>query len=435
MHPDPPHGNVLVLVEEADAGDLLGRAIAATGERPFVVKGGAKIPLASQHAETVDLVVTDLPTDGLAARSILKSLLAGEIFPSAPRIHLFRPGSAAGDPGAPRVDSAALSMPFPPDPAEFQVRVRLAAEIGRLRRELARTATRDPITGLSNRRSFLERLEEEFARARRYGTPLSLVLFDIDRLGTINHAFGHTTGDSVVQQFAGMVRAEVRREDLAGRLAGGILAVLMPGNGIRGAATFASKVRTDAEGIVLQQGEEVHQVRISAGITTVPDSAPVPNVDRLVRCAERALAEAKARGGNRVFIDEEVLRHERRVVLIADPDPELLDLAEDLLTLDDYQVVRAESARTALETLRFRRPDLLVVDLHMADRQGGPPLIEQIQSLFPSAEFPIIGLSSDTRTSPDRLARLGVDRFITKPFSVSLLRGAARELLQRTRAS
>ena len=63
------------------------------------------------------------------------------------------------------------------------------------------------------------------------------------------------------------------------------------------------------------------------------------------------------------------------------------------------------------------------------------PLIEQVQSMFPAGNFPIIGLSSDPWTTSERLARLGIDRFITKPFSVSLLRSAARELLEATRTA
>jgi CheY-like chemotaxis protein len=79
------------------------------------------------------------------------------------------------------------------------------------------------------------------------------------------------------------------------------------------------------------------------------------------------------------------------------------------------------------------RPDLLVLDLGMIDPDEGIALIETVQHLFPGPRFPIIGLSSDPAAEADRLARLGVDRFITKPFSVSLLRSAARELLDANR--
>ncbi len=435
MHSDPPHGNVLVLAEDMESAGRLGALVAQTGERPSLMRAPPHFRPTLREQDSVDLVVTDLSKDDACSRAALERLLSADLFPDVPRIHLYRDDDLRADLVEGGPEASVLAMPFPPDPTEFQVRVRLGAEVGRLRRGLAQAETRDTLTPLSSRRFFLRRLEEEFARARRYRTPLSVVIVDLDQLGKVNRILGRMTGDSVIQQLAEIVRAQVRKEDLAGRLDGARIGVLLPGNRFRGAATLANKVRTDAEEILLQHGDDVYRVHVSAGISTFPDSVLVTSAEKLLAAAEAALGEAKSRGGNRVFIDETVLRQERRIVLVADPDSELLDLAEDLLSLDDYQVVRAETARVALETLRFRRPDLLVVDLDMADRETDAPLIEQIQSLFPSGNFPIIGLSRNATTAPEHLTRLGVDRFITKPFSVSLLRSAVRDLLQRTFAT
>lgn len=433
MPQDPPHGDVLVLVEDSDSGDRLGRWIAGIGERPLVIRGDAKAPVSVREDEEIDLVLTDLRTAELASRALLQRLLSGELFPDAPRLHLYRSEAERLEIAEGGPDATALAMPFPAQPDELLTRVRLAAEVGRLRREMARVETRDPMTGLSSRPYLLRRLEEEFARSRRHRAHLSLVLFDVDRLSAINETFGYSTGDSILHRFAEVVRLQVRREDVCGRLDGATIAVVLPANGYRGAATFAHKVRTDAEEIVIQHGDASYKVHISAGISTYPDSVLATTSEKLLAAAEGALAEAKTRGGNRVFIDETVLTHERRVVLVADPDAELLDLAEDLLSVDDYQVVRAESARVVLETLRFRKPDLLVIDVQMRERRGGPPLIDQVLAMYPGGSFPVIGLSSDSATTPERLAKLGVDRFITKPFSVSILRAAARDLLEGTR--
>ena len=141
------------------------------------------------------------------------------------------------------------------------------------------------------------------------------------------------------------------------------------------------------------------------------------------------MTAAKERGGNRVFIDEAVLDGEKPLILVADSDKRLLELAEDLLTVDDYSVDQADSAAMTLEKLRFRRPDLLVLDLQMTDASHGVTLIERIHKLFPKDRFPIVGLSNSAGTDPVRVTRLGVDRFITKPFSLSLLRSVVQELL------
>jgi PleD family two-component response regulator len=237
----------------------------------------------------------------------------------------------------------------------------------------------------------------------------------------------------VIRRVGELIRAQVRREDVVGRLGGDVFGVALPGNRYRGAATLANKIRTEAEETSFARGGVEIAIRLSCGISTYPDNRAIKTADDLLATAETALREAKARGGNRIFIDEGVLRSERPVVLVVDADAHLLDLAEDLLSLDDFRVVKADNARTALETLTLRRPDLLVLDLGMVDPDEGVALIEKVQHLYPASRFPIIGLSNGPNADPDALARFGVDRFITKPFSASLLRIAARELFESYR--
>jgi diguanylate cyclase (GGDEF)-like protein len=302
-----------------------------------------------------------------------------------------------------------------------------------LQRELARQTTRDGLTGLPNRRYLLLRLYEEFARAKRYRTPLSLALFDIDRLNDTNEDHGQIAGDAVIRRVGELVRAQVRREDVLGRMGGDVFGVVLPGNRSRGAAILANKVRTEAEESTVTLGGMDITIRLSCGIATVPDNREIASSDDLVSSAETALRGAKTRGGNRVFIDEGSLRKERPVALVVDADVQLLELAEDLLGMDDLDVVKADSAPSALASLAQKPPDLLVIDLGLIDVPRGVPLIEHVLSLFPGTRFPIIGLSGDATTDPEWIVRLGVDRFITKPFSISLLRSAARELLDTYR--
>jgi DNA-binding response OmpR family regulator len=116
------------------------------------------------------------------------------------------------------------------------------------------------------------------------------------------------------------------------------------------------------------------------------------------------------------------------VVLIADTDRELLDLAEDLLSMDDYRVLRTASVADLIATLERWRPDLVVLDLQMVEQTGPGTLLEAIHERFPDVHVPIIGLSRPGMP-PERLSRLVVDRYITKPFSVSVLRSIVRELI------
>ncbi len=435
MQPVPVRGNVLVFTADRDSGERLCRWIATAGEEPVLLSGPERFLVDRGDDESVDLVVVDLDTDDPAARVLHDRLQSGELFARVPQIHVLRDLALRHDMERQNPALAAISMLNPPEASEFQARVRLTAEVGRLRRELERSAVRDPLTGLYNRHHLLHRLEEEFSRSRRYRSPLSFVLFDIDQLKTINDSLGQTSGDSAIHQVTEVLRHQVRREDILGRTGEESFGTILPGNRYRGAAVFASKVRTHTEEILLRHEGGSFQVRVSAGISSYPDNRSTRSAEDLVRAAENALVEAKARGGNRVFIDEAVLRHERRVILVADSDPTLLDLAEDLLSMDDHRVLKAGSVRTVIEALRYRRPDLLILDLRMAEVEGGVPLVERIQELFSGTRIPIIGLSSDSKADPEKLSLLGVDRFITKPFSLSLLRSVARDLLDAYRQS
>jgi diguanylate cyclase (GGDEF)-like protein len=423
------HGNVLVLTTDEDAGERLRRWVEGAGERPMLLVGSDKLALLHGDDETVDLLVTDVDSDDPAARALLDRLVRGDLFAGIPQLHLFRDLRLRDALQGAGVGLVTTSLPSPPETSEFQARVRLAAEVGRLRRELQRSSIRDGMTGLFNRRYLLLRLEEEFSRSRRHRTPLSLAFFDVDHLKQINDAFGQVAGDSVIRGVARTIKGRVRKEDILGRLGEESFGVVLPGNRYRGAATFANKVRTDTEEFLARYDHDNAQVRISAGISSFPDNGTIETADDLIRTTENALSEAKARGGNRVFIDEGVLRHERPVVLVADADEGLLDLAEDLLTLDDLRVIRASSARTALETLRFRRPDLLVLDVHLAEEESGTTLIDRVRAMAGEVRFPIVGLSKEPGRQPEDLQRLGVDRYITKPFSLTVLRSLVRELL------
>jgi diguanylate cyclase (GGDEF)-like protein len=427
MISDPAAGNVLVVSDDRETSKRLGRWIAAIGERPVLLSGAAKALLDNGDDEIVDLVVTHLDTTDPSGLALLRRLIAGELLSGVPRLHVF-PDAALRETMVARDPSLELCSLGPrPKMREIQARVRLASEIGRLRRELSRTSIRDPMTGLINRRYLIHRLEEEFARARRYRWVLSIVMFDIDQLREINDAHGQDTGDAVIRLVGEVLEARVRKEDVVGRAGEESFCVLLGNNHYRGAAVFASNVRTEiARRVPDAVGEDVH-LRISAGISSYPDNGSIQDAEGLLRAAESALDEAKARGGNRVFIDEAVLKSEKRLILVVDPDHRLLELAEDLLSLDDYRVVLSDSPATAMETLRFRRPDLLVVDLQLSD--NGSPLIEKIHGRYPGERFPTVGLSRDPDTDPEHLQRLGVDRFITKPFSLSLLRSVVRELL------
>jgi len=427
-------GNVLVIAEREKAAQRLGRWVAAEGQRPVLVHGPDIQIFERGGDSTIDLVVTDLDPGASAARPILDTLLRGELFAGVPRLHLLPEGaSSAGWPG-PRSDPATVTLTGPSASAEFRAYLRLGTEIGRLRKELACSALRDRLTGAYNRRHVVLRLQEEFSRARRYETPLSLVLFELDHLSEIRERYGVETGENALLKLQHALHSQLRLENILGRWSDATLAAVLPGSPYRGAAVFANKVRGAATATDLGQGDEQVRLRVSAGISAYESDRGSGAAEELIHAAEEALAEARRRGGNRVYIDRKLMGGGRRWVLLADVDHTILDPAEDLLTLDGYRVVRAESPAAVLAAVRKRLPDLLLIDLEMAGAETeGACLVDQVRALCHEHPLRVVGLAGPHLASQPRTgSRLRVDRYLTKPFSVSVLRSIAHDLLEHS---
>ncbi|MDB4948614.1 MAG: diguanylate cyclase with sensor [Gemmatimonadetes bacterium] len=173
------------------------------------------------------------------------------------------------------------------------IALRNAELVDRLRAQ----ATIDPLTGCHNRRGFDEILSVEFARARRYNRPLSVVLLDIDHFKHINDDFGHEVGDHALQRIGRAVRHTFRATDSACRYGGEEFALIFPETGKEEAFRLAERLR-----ILIEQlppnAEVPRSLTASFGIASFPDDAV--ETAELLRAADRALYQAKARGRNRV---------------------------------------------------------------------------------------------------------------------------------------
>jgi diguanylate cyclase (GGDEF)-like protein len=173
---------------------------------------------------------------------------------------------------------------------------RIALENARLHNLVQRQAQTDELTDLANRRRFMSALEQEIARTSRFGTPLSLVLFDLDRFKRVNDHCGHQVGDLVLRRTADAVRVRVRETDLAARIGGEEFAILLPGSDAAGAVTFAQNLRVDIRREVVVQGVR-WPTTASFGVAEFRKGM---SIETLVGAADRALYQAKAEGRDRV---------------------------------------------------------------------------------------------------------------------------------------
>jgi len=205
--------------------------------------------------------------------------------------------------------SDAITKPFhPPDlVARLQLHLkvkRLQDELVMKNRALEQLSTVDALTGLRTRRFIDESLSVEFLRSRRYRTPLSVVMGDIDHFKRVNDDHGHQAGDVVLRGVGELLNRMVRGTDVAGRYGGEEIIIIQPQNSLEGASVLAERIREaiEAERFEMPGGSDL-QVTISLGVAEYRKGFDSP--DDLVAAADRALYLAKDGGRNRVVTDEE----------------------------------------------------------------------------------------------------------------------------------
>jgi two-component system NtrC family sensor kinase len=165
---------------------------------------------------------------------------------------------------------------------------------------LEESATLDPLTELSNRRGFADRLTDEIARHVRYGGPLSLLMLDIDDFKSVNDQHGHVAGDEVLKGTAEVLRENLRASDLPSRYGGDEFAILLPGVGKTDAFAVAEKLRTamsERRFGIGRNGDEA-EVRCSIGVASAASGLREPV--ELVEAADKALYQAKESGRDQV---------------------------------------------------------------------------------------------------------------------------------------
>jgi diguanylate cyclase (GGDEF)-like protein len=162
--------------------------------------------------------------------------------------------------------------------------------------EIYRMTIIDGLTGVFNKRYFLEALGREMARAQRYGRPLSILMFDIDHFKRVNDNFGHLAGDYVLQSLARVISTRARREEIFARYGGEEFCILLPETQKEGAMELAEQLRKRvASHTFVFEAEEI-PVTVSIGVCTIQDDNIPEN--ELIRRVDEKLYLAKADGRN-----------------------------------------------------------------------------------------------------------------------------------------
>jgi two-component system cell cycle response regulator len=300
---------ILVADDEPINRALIQRRLERSGYRVFTAPNG-RVAVEVARDVMPDLIILDVmmpEMDGLQACRILKD---DAEMRDIPVIFL-----SARDETEVKVSGLTLgandyiSKPFKAEEllARVYVAIRLKRERDQLRAraeeamahaEIAQErAMTDALTGLLNRYGLQHILAREHAEARRYNRPLSCLMIDLDKFKSINDTYGHSAGDTALQQIATILSEAVRGSDIVFRYGGEEFLVLLPETDLAGATALAEKIRHAAHIRSFGDGEHVFTLTLSAGASSLWDGE---SGNDMIARADMALYQAKEGGRNRV---------------------------------------------------------------------------------------------------------------------------------------
>ncbi|OGO17193.1 MAG: hypothetical protein A2Z02_02060 [Chloroflexi bacterium RBG_16_48_7] len=162
-------------------------------------------------------------------------------------------------------------------------------------RQVAELASRDGLTGIINRRVFLEHAEKEMTRFQRYEKPFCMVIMDMDEFKCINDTHGHLEGDGVLRKYAMLVNSEIRKSDIFGRIGGEEFCLILPETSREEAVEIAYRIGRKCEGADIHTSEGAPvKFSVSTGVAEI--QAGDTTIDQLMRRADIAMYQAKQKG-------------------------------------------------------------------------------------------------------------------------------------------
>ncbi len=290
---------VLAIDDSPEILQALGRALGS--EFDLRVATNAKDGLALALEIKPDLILLDIMMPEVDGYETLRRLQAHSALSDIPVIFLTALHGQEDEAkclGAGARDF--VGKPF--NPCVLRARVTTQIRMKQQSEELHRLARLDHLTGLVNRRVFLESADMAWRICRRDKQPLSLVMVDVDHFKAYNDTYGHQQGDACLRAVAHALRYTVHRAgDMVARLGGEEFACLLPNTSLANAEVVAERMRAAVERLALpHMASSTDQVvTVSLGVSSMIPSGE-SNVERLLERADRALYQAKAKGRNRV---------------------------------------------------------------------------------------------------------------------------------------
>lgn len=295
------NGRILIVDDAMENIQILHHALRDEHDVLFALNGEKALQIA--HNQLPDLILLDAVMPGMDGYEVCAALRASAAVRDIPVIFvtaLTHPEDETRALEAGAVDF--ISKPF--NSAVVRARVRTQLTIKRQADAMRELTLTDVLTGVANRRSFNEAMDNEWRRCARAEQPLAVIMIDIDHFKNYNDAYGHQAGDHCLQQVAAaMKRCAGRPPDLLARYGGEEFIILLPSVGADGAEVVARRILDEVRGLNLSHsGSSVSdQVTVSMGVAALHPSDD-NDPEALIRAADALLYRAKETGRNRYCI-------------------------------------------------------------------------------------------------------------------------------------
>ncbi|MBF0527862.1 MAG: diguanylate cyclase [Deltaproteobacteria bacterium] len=321
MLPDPAPSPVRFLIVDDDPGTvrLLARILHDMGEIFFATSGGEALRMMKENQP--DLILLDAEMPGMSGFDVCKTIKDDADFSDLPILFVTAHTDIDSETRALEVGAVDF-ITKPPSPPIVRARVKTHLALKHRTDQLRRLATIDGLTGIANRRSFDNTLEQEWRRACRSGSDLSLLMIDVDFFKLFNDHYGHQAGDDCLRSVASALASLARRPgELAARFGGEEFAVILPACDETNAMRLAELMRVKVAELAIPHAwsNVAPEVTVSIGVASIRSESDLidretqawykttstPHVCQesaleLVRVADAALYQAKHDGRNRI---------------------------------------------------------------------------------------------------------------------------------------
>ncbi len=312
---------IVVAEDEQGISMLIALSLRMEGYEVLQASDG-RMALEMIRRERPDLVLLDVMMPHLSGYQVARALQEDAATALIPIIFVTAKGEIED-----RLEGLGIATDYVCKPfavPELLARVRAALRTHNLQEELrvsnerlTRLAVTDELTELANRRGFLNGLEDELLRARRFGHSSALLIFDLDHFKAVNDRWGHARGDTVLKTFARILSEQSRRVDKTGRLGGEEFVALLPNTGSDGAAIFASKVREATEKTQIRLAEDNQDSDDTTNIINITVSAGIAVFYPEINTSQIHGGDAAKGHFNREKNQDDISDEDNRVVALA----------------------------------------------------------------------------------------------------------------------